>query len=190
LSATVKRRLLTAAVLLCAALAGAGAWLLVGHLVTPDRDAAVAKLLALRLPDSEGKTLDFAQWRGKPLVVNFWATWCPPCREEMPLLDRSARAMPDVQFVGISVDDKGPVATFRRSNPTSYPLPITGMEISALAGELGNKAMALPFTLFVRADGTLQSVKLGALKAPELQGELQQLRASIKSSRQGLKSPN
>jgi len=170
---------LTGAVLLGAALAGAGAWLLVGHLLTPDSSVAVTKLLSLRLPDSDGKPVAFEQWRGRPLVVNFWATWCPPCREEMPLLDRMARATPDVQFVGISVDDKEHVAVFRGTNPTSYPLPITGMDISALAGELGNKAMALPFTVFVRADGTLQKVKLGALKEPELQ----QLLTAIKPAR-------
>jgi len=179
----LKRRLLTAAMLLAAALAGTGAWLLTGHLVTPDRSTAVEKLLQLQLPDSDGKNVAFSQWRGKPMVVNFWATWCPPCREEMPLLDRSARATPGVQFVGISVDDKEHVAAFRSTNSTSYPLPITGMEISALGAELGNQAMALPFTAFVRSDGTLQSVKLGALKEAELEAELQQLAASIKPSR-------
>ncbi|MDB5888424.1 MAG: thioredoxin [Rhodocyclales bacterium] len=171
----MQRRWLTAAVLLLAALAGVGAWLLVGHLVTPDRGAAVEKLLALRLPDSDGKTLAFSQWRGKPLVVNFWATWCPPCREEMPLLDRTARAQPGVQFVGISVDDKEHVTAFRKTNPTSYPLPITGMDISALAADLGNKAMALPFTAFVSADGKLVAVKLGALKEAELKAFLGQV---------------
>ena len=179
----LKSRLLAAAFLLGAAFTGIAAWLLVAHLVTPDGSAAVEKLLQLRLPDSTGKSIDFSQWRGKPMVVNFWATWCPPCREEMPLLDRSARATPNVQFVGISVDDKEHVAAFRDKNPTSYPLPITGMEISALGAELGNKAMALPFTAFVRTDGSLQAVKLGALKEAELQHELQQLGASIKSQR-------
>jgi len=175
-----KPKMLSAAMLLVAALGGVGAWLLVGHLVTPDRGADVEKLLQLRLPDSDNKTIEFSQWRGKPMVVNFWATWCPPCREEMPLLDRMARVTPGVQFVGISVDDKEHVAAYRRATPTSYPLPITGMEISALGAELGNKAMALPFTAFVRADGTLQEVKLGALKEAELQHALQQLAASIK----------
>jgi hypothetical protein len=98
----------------------------------------------------------------------------------MPLLDHNARAFAGVQFVGISVDDKEHVAAFRDKNPTSYPLPITGMEISALGAALGNKAMALPFTAFIRANGTLQAVKLGALKEAELQHELQQLGASIK----------
>jgi thiol-disulfide isomerase/thioredoxin len=178
-----KSKLLTAAALLAAALAGAGAWLLVGQLATPNHGPTIEKLLQLQLSDSDGKNIDFTQWRGKPLVVNFWATWCPPCREEMPLLDSSAKASPDVQFVGISVDDKTHVAAFRSTNATSYPLPITGMEISSLGAELGNKAMALPFTAFIRADGSLQSVKLGALKEAELTQELQQLAASIKSHR-------
>ncbi|MDB5799610.1 MAG: thioredoxin [Rhodocyclales bacterium] len=184
MTALLRRRLVAIAVLLGAALAGAGAWLVVGHLVTPDGNAAAEKLFALHLPDSDGKTLAFAQWRGKPMVVNFWATWCPPCREEMPLLDRVARANPGIQFVGISVDDKEHVAAFRSANPTSYPLPITGMDISPLAAELGNKAMALPFTVFVSADGTLKKVKLGALK----EVELLQLVAAIKPADQELKS--
>ena len=174
----LNRKLLTGLMLLTAALAGTGAWLLVGHWVSPDKSAAVEKLLLLQLPDSDGKTIKFAQWRGKPMVVNFWATWCAPCREEMPLLDQTAQATPGVQFVGISVDDKAHVAEFRSKNPTSYPLPIAGMELSALAGELGNKAMALPFTVFISADGELKSVKLGALK----QSELQQLVDPIKPS--------
>ena len=175
----MKRKLLIAAVLLVSALGGFGAWWAVGKLAKPDTSAAVSQLMALKLPDSDGKIVDFAQWRGKPLVVNFWATWCPPCREEMPLLDKTARANPDVQFVGLSVDDKEHVSAFRRENTTTYPLPITGMEITGLAGALGNKAMALPFTAFISADGELRQVKLGELKEAELAQFLTQIKNPI-----------
>lgn len=179
----LKRHLLTTALLLAAVGVGVGAWLSVEKIVTPNHDAAVEKLLHLQLPDSNGQIVNFAQWRGKPLVVNFWATWCPPCREEMPLLDRSSKATSQVQFVGISIDDKAHVAAFRAQNPNHYPLPISGLEISGLGAELGNKAMALPFTAFIRPDGTLQAVKLGALKEGDLQHQLEQLSAAVMPSR-------
>ena len=75
----------------------------------------------------------------------------------------------------ISVDEAANVQAYLKTHATSYPLPVSGMDISPLAGELGNKAMALPFTVFVGADGRLRSVKLGALKEAELQNLLRTL---------------
>lgn len=134
-----------------------------------------ARLLQLELPDAHGKPVAFAQWRGKPMLVNFWATWCPPCREEMPMLDRLADEFRDVQFVGISVDRAEAVQTFMRETPVRFPLPVSGLEISQLAGELGNAAMALPFTVFLQADGQVAQIKLGALKEAELREILPRL---------------
>jgi thiol-disulfide isomerase/thioredoxin len=172
----VRRQGLIALALLGAILVAAAVWTLAGHFNMAGK-ASTDQLFALKLPDSAGKTLDFAQWRGKPMVVNFWATWCPPCREEMPMLDQAARATPGVQFVGISVDEASHVQAFREQNPTSYPLPVSGMEISPLATALGNKAMVLPFTVFIHADGRIATIKLGALGDAMLQEQLAKLQA-------------
>ncbi|MFT3734355.1 MAG: TlpA disulfide reductase family protein [Rhodocyclaceae bacterium] len=169
-----RRTLLTAAVLFGAVLAGAASWYLVKGIVKPDNEA-VTTLMNLQLPDADGKTVDFAQWKGKPLVVNFWATWCAPCREEMPLLDSAAKAHPKLQFVGISVNDAAHVREFQSKTPVSYPLPITTLAITELAGKLGNKAMGLPFTVFIGDNGEVAAVKLGALKEADLRGYLAQI---------------
>lgn len=170
-----RRRLLTTLILCMSLAAGAAAWWLVGHLLDHS-DAAVKQLYALELKDSAGAPVRFAAWRGKPLVVNFWASWCAPCREEMPLLDKAARSEKSIQFVGISVDDAEHVKTYLASQAVSYPLPLTGMEITSLSAALGNKATALPFTAFISADGKLVGVKLGALKEVELQDFLGKIR--------------
>ncbi len=167
---------LAIALALLGILAAAALWNFRDHFGQTGR-ASTEALFALKLPDSSGKIIDFAPWRGKPMVVNFWATWCPPCREEMPLLDKAARATPGVQFVGISVDEASHVQAFREQNPTSYPLPVSGMEISPLATALGNKAMVLPFTVFIAADGHIAAIKLGALGEALLQEQLAQLQA-------------
>ncbi|GAA5172580.1 TlpA disulfide reductase family protein [Viridibacterium curvum] len=169
-----RRTLITAAVMLAAAIAGAASWYAVKGLVKPDNEA-IAALMQLELPDADGKTVDFAQWKGKPLVVNFWATWCAPCREEMPLLDSAAKNHPKLQFVGISVDDAAHVREFQSKTPVSYPLPITTLAITELAGKLGNKAMGLPFTVFVRDNGEIAAIKLGALKEADLRDYLAQI---------------
>lgn len=161
-------------------LLGATAGIVAGHFLlrpsVPDSvQRAGAKLLRLTLPDADGQPVRFAQWSGKPLVVNFWATWCPPCREEMPLLDRAAGEHPDVQFVGISVDRADAVRAYTQAHHPRYPLPVTGLDLAPLAGELGNSAMALPFSVFIDAAGKVRHTKLGALKETELQAFLTEL---------------
>lgn len=128
----------------------------------PTADAP-ARLLALTLPDLDGQPHSLAQWKGKVLVANFWATWCPPCKEEMPEFSRInlKYASNGVQFVGISIDSAEKVAAFREEVEVSYPLLIGNLETLDLSGDLGNRAKALPFTVILRADGSLQQVKLG-----------------------------
>lgn len=142
--------------------------------LTPSADAP-ARLLALTLPDTEGKPQPLSQWRGKVLVVNFWATWCPPCKEEMPEFSRISNeyAGKSVQFVGISIDSAEKVASFGKETPVSYPLLIGNLETLDLSVALGNAAKALPFTVVLRRDGTPQRVKLGKFSAPELEKTLQ-----------------
>ena len=136
----------------------------------PTSDAA-ARLLALTLPDLEGKPQALSQWKGRVLVVNFWATWCPPCKEEMPEFSRLNRelSLNGVQFVGISIDTADKVFAFSKETPVSYPLLISGLESLDLASDLGNRAKGLPFTVVLRPDGSPQQVKLGKFATSDLE---------------------
>lgn len=149
-------------------------------IVSPPPEAAPtagapARLLALTLPDLEGKPQSLTQWKGKVLVANFWATWCPPCKEEMPEFSRinSEYASNGVQFVGISIDSAEKVAAFQKEFPVSYPLLIGNLETLQLSSDLGNRAKALPFTVILRADGSIQQVKLGKFATSDLEKAIQ-----------------
>lgn len=136
----------------------------------PTADAP-ARLMALTLPDLEGRPQPLAQWAGKVLVVNFWATWCLPCKEEMPEFSRISDkfASKSVQFTGISVDTTDNVLTFLKSTPVSYPLLVSGLDTLDLISDLGNRAKGLPFTVILRRDGSVQRVKLGKFATPDLE---------------------
>lgn len=138
-------------------------------------DDAPARLLALTLPDLSGRPQSLAQWKGKVLVVNFWATWCPPCKEEMPEFSRinTKYALNGVQFVGISIDSAEKVAEFRKEMDISYPLLISNLETLELSSDLGNRAKALPFTVILRPDGSPQQIKLGKYATTDLEKAIQ-----------------
>jgi thiol-disulfide isomerase/thioredoxin len=131
---------------------------------------AVANLLASSLEDVAGKPHPFAVWQGKTLVVNFWATWCPPCREEMPAFSRlqDRYAAQDVQFVGIALDVTASVRAFARQYPVSYPLLVAGSGGVELARQLGNASLSLPYTLVVSPGGDVPLVQLGPLAERDL----------------------
>ena len=120
------------------------------------------------------------QWRGKVIVANFWATWCPPCRKEIPdfaAVSQSLAGEP-VQFIGLSIDSADKVRAFKDEFKVPYPLLIAGPEVLTLAAGFGNEARALPFTLIIDRDGTVRHIKLGTLKREELEGKIRALLAS------------
>lgn len=164
------------------AVAAAGAGFLAGKIVRPDGTpdesasnaevrAAAKRLLAQTLPSATGAAQPLGQWPGKTLVVNFWASWCPPCREEMPAFSRLQTKLQrnNVQFVGIAIDTADNVREFVKTAPTSYPLFIADVETIDLAKQLGNPRVALPFTVIIGPDGTLRYTRLGSLDEPELE---------------------
>ena len=129
----------------------------------------VTQLTTLTLPDLNGKPQDFAQWKGKRWVVNFWATWCTPCREEMPMLAALATQNPDtVQVIGIGIDTPEAMRDFVKQTPVPYPLLVGGNDVIALTARLGNKAMALPYTVVLDASGTVRGQHLGKVTAAQL----------------------
>ncbi len=110
--------------------------------------------------------------RGQPLVVNFWATWCPPCIAELPLLDDfyQQNAANSWQVVGLAVDKPAAVRSFLTRTPVHFPIGMVQEGGSALARSLGNLSGGLPFTVVLGRDGRVLHRKIGQLKAPDLQG--------------------
>ena len=138
-----------------------------------------AAVLATVLPDLDGKETPLSQWRGKILLVNFWATWCAPCREEMPHFAavQSRDAAKGVQFVGIAVDQADKVREFVKEIKLNYPVLIGGLGAIELSKALGNELSALPFTVVLDRAGNVAHTQLGQLKARELDTLLESLRA-------------
>lgn len=135
-------------------------------LLPNDKALATAQLLALTLPDVDAANQPLSQWRGKLLVVSFWATWCSPCREEMPGFSRLQNkfSAKGVQFVGIAFDKPDKVKQFSMETPVSYPLLIGSSALLPITAGLGNNAGALPFTVVIGKDGAMLQSRLGIWK--------------------------
>lgn len=133
-------------------------------------------LFASTLRDASGKAQALAQWRGKTLVVNFWASWCPPCREEMPGFSRlqAKHAANGVQFVGIALDSEENVKAFTSQFPVAYPLLLGGETGTDLARRLGNARLVLPYTVLLGPAGETRWIRAGGLAERELDALLQQ----------------
>lgn len=140
------------------------------------QDAAQV-LLATTLEDLEGRAQPLAQWRGKVMVVNFWATWCPPCLEEIPVFVALQRRYADrgVQFVGLAIDDKAKVTEFARRLEINYPALIAEKEGLTLARNAGNRLGGLPFTVIIDRHGRTARVELGVLNEQRLAPMLDEL---------------
>ena len=136
-----------------------------------------SKLEGLALASPEGKPASLNQWSGKVRVINFWATWCPPCREEMPEFSRVQQklAAKGVQFVGIGIDTPDNILNFQKANPVSYPLLVGSYDVLKLTVELGNKSSALPFTVILDREGKIAHTKMGKLSEAELEQLLRPL---------------
>lgn len=141
------------------------------------RTTGAAELLALTLPDLEGRPTSIKTWRGRVLVANFWATWCAPCLEEMPLLAETHREWGTVglQTVGIALDQDVKIREFAANLRIPYPLLVAGGDVIPLMQRLGNPSGGLPFTVILDRNGGLAHRKLGAFKGSELRAAVQPL---------------
>ena len=171
-SSSTRRNWLVGGVAVAAALAGAG-----GGLWWERRGAAAndgrldAAFWRQRFDRPEGGEMVVEQLRGKPLLVNFWATWCPPCVEEMPLIDAFFRehGANGLQVVGLAIDQPSSVRKFLARTPVSYPIGLAGLQGTELIKQLGNTEGGLPFTLMVDANGSVAARKMGKLDTADLQ---------------------
>lgn len=118
----------------------------------------------------DGQPLPMAGFAGKPLLVNFWATWCPPCVEELPLIDRfhAEQQARGWQVLGLAVDQPSSVRAWLQRKPLGFPVVMAGLQGTELSKSLGNLAGGLPFTVVFDAAGALLHRKSGALSAADL----------------------
>ena len=141
-----------------------------------DDSISLAALLAITLPDAEGRAQSIGQWQGKILVVNFWATWCAPCIEEMPMLNEFQRrnAANDVQVVGIAADNAAKVGEYARNSHIAYPLLVDADGALEFSRRLGNSTGALPFTAVFSAEGRRLLARAGPTSNAELERVLRE----------------
>jgi thiol-disulfide isomerase/thioredoxin len=122
------------------------------------------------LPDVQGKQRRLSQWRGKVVVLNFWATWCSPCLEEIPLFIYFQEKYKDqgLQIIGVAIDSRDNVVKFRQALPINYPVLIdtgAGMKIME---QYGNRVGSLPYSVMIDRDGRIFNNKIGAYSRAEL----------------------
>jgi thiol-disulfide isomerase/thioredoxin len=134
-------------------------------------------IFAASLPDLADTLQPISQWRGKVMVVNFWASWCEPCREEIPEFIELQKKFGDqgVVFVGIAVDQKERVAAFSKQIGINYPVLVGDLSAMKLADAAGNRQGALPFTVIIDRSGNITGSKLGRLSQSKLEGMLKPL---------------
>jgi thiol-disulfide isomerase/thioredoxin len=116
-----------------------------------------------------GEQQSIRSWPGKPLLINFWATWCGPCLREIPMLKELQTARPDLQIVGIAIDKPDLVTKFAGDMQFNYPILVGQAESWAAAAALGVTIYALPFTVFTAGDGSILGVHTGEIHAEHLE---------------------
>ncbi|MEN9539661.1 MAG: hypothetical protein RLZZ126_1896 [Pseudomonadota bacterium] len=166
LATAARRSMLWAGVGALAAAAGLGLW----WKTQPLADQAAQAFWRLKLPTPSGSELSMLSLRGQLLVVNFWATWCPPCVEELPLLDRFylQNSPKGIQVIGIAADKLEAVNGFLGRSPLHFPVALAGFAGIQTSKEMGNLTGGLPFTLVFGRDGAIIQRRLGPVQAEDL----------------------
>lgn len=121
-------------------------------------------------PGLDGSVVGLSGFQGRPLLVNFWATWCPPCVEELPLINTFYREQAPAgwQVLGLAVDQADPVRRFLQRQPLDFPIALAGYAGTELGRSLGNVSGGLPFTVVFDARGVLVHRKLGKVTEHDL----------------------
>ncbi|MFC5432015.1 TlpA family protein disulfide reductase [Paraburkholderia denitrificans] len=138
---------------------------------------ALGKLWSAAVTTPDGQPQSLAAYKGRPIVVNFWASWCGPCVAEMPELSAMQReyAKKGIQFVGLGVDSSTNVKAFLQKVKVDYPVYVAGFGGADVARAFGNSVGGLPYTVVIDANGTVRATKLGQIKPDELRHTLDAL---------------
>ncbi|GAA6141464.1 TlpA disulfide reductase family protein [Hydrogenophaga sp. 5NK40-0174] len=167
----MKRRTMVAAGAAAAAAGLAAGWW--RYSLKPVMSTAEATFWASRFVSPDGAAMPMEQYQGKPMLLNFWATWCPPCVEELPMIDvffreQAERGRP-WHVLGLAVDKASAVRTFLARQPVTFDVAVAGFAGSELGKQLGNDTGSLPFSVVFNADGQIVERKLGKLDEQDLQ---------------------
>lgn len=166
--------------LTAAGLGAAAAGVAIHRWWQPPSPGTAAMLEHVSLPDLDGRPQSLGQWRNKLLVLNFWATWCEPCRDEIPaLVTAQARHGKNVQIVGISVDSADKIREFIPPFKINYPLLIADLGTLQWMKDLGNRSGGLPYTVFITDARKVVHQHLGALNLAQLEAEFEKWRAPV-----------
>lgn len=158
----------TALTLLLAACAIAG-FLAYQMISAPEAMTTPGTLPDVVLTDTKGEAGAISDYLGKPLVLNFWATWCPPCLREIPLLvDLDERHGDDIQVLGVAIDRMEPVLEFMQRLSVAYPVLVGEQDAMQAAGSFGEAFVGLPFTVFADAQGAILGIHTGEIHAPDM----------------------
>ena len=168
-----------------ALIAVASGFLLRGHLMGTSQVEVAGEsatkgaeaLLSASLPDLDDKSQALSQWRGKVMVVNFWASWCEPCRKEIPEFIELQEKFRNngLVFIGVAVDRKERAAAFSKAIGINYPVLVGDMKAMTLAEAAGNRQGALPFTVVIDRNGKITGTKLGSLSRSKLESMVKPL---------------
>lgn len=147
---------------------------------SPPQPAVIPEQMPdVSLADPEGKLRSLSEWRGKPLVINFWATWCAPCRREIPMLNALATEVSaeGIEVIGIAIDFREEVLSYLETTPIRYTVLIGEQDGMAAARAFGMEAIGLPFTAFTDRQGRIATIHVGELHRPEADVILSAVRA-------------
>jgi thiol-disulfide isomerase/thioredoxin len=133
-------------------------------------DDAASGFIDLAGIDLDGKPRQLSEWRGKVIVLNFWATWCPPCKEEIPLFiaTQTRLGASGLQIVGVAIDEPPEVAAYQKQAAINYPILIADTRVYKVMEAYGNTHGGLPFSVVIDSKGVVRQRKLGAFRGKEL----------------------
>lgn len=142
-------------------------------------------MINFTLPELDGKKHALEEWRGKVIVLNFWATWCPPCREEIPLLVKLQKKYGEdgLQVIGVAIDNKTAVMLFRQSAGMNYPILMGDDDTLQLLARYGNSTGSLPYSVVIDRTGSIVVRKLGPFTDIELENLVLPLIGPIKTEK-------
>lgn len=164
-------------IIIIAAVLALGIGIAAQRFLPPLEKTSVTSLPDFNLPDLSGNQHNISEWRGKILVINFWATWCSPCRKEIPefIALQEHYSVKGVQFVGIALEEQKPVAEYTASAHINYPILIGGDNGVTLAHQLGNSIDAIPYTIVVNQQGQIINRHPGEFSKEQILGIIEPL---------------